>query len=66
MIVEIGTKSGAQVARQADLDRNLALRQLFNQIGIVKGSKAVTDALSAQIERSPDGFRAAPFRRREP
>ena len=59
MFVEVGAESGAQVAGQADFYRDLALRQLFDQIGIVEGGQAVADALGAQVERSPDGFRRA-------
>src|SRR6267154_1270871 len=56
MIVEVGTQPGAQVARQTNFDRNLTLGELFDQIGIVEGGKAVTDALGAQVERPPHGF----------
>jgi uncharacterized protein (DUF169 family) len=59
MIVEVGAKAGAQVAGEADFDRNLALGKLFDKIGIVESGEAVADAFGAQVERSPDGFRRA-------
>src|SRR5262249_17284885 len=48
--------SGAQIAGEADLDWNLANRELLQQLWVARGTKAVPDALSPQIERSPDGI----------
>ena len=56
MLVEIGTEAGAQVAGEADFDRDLALGKLFDEIGIVKGGERMADALGAKIERAPYRF----------
>src|ERR1700691_3860529 len=61
MIIEVRAEAGAQIAGQADFNRNLPLRKLFHQIRIMKGSEAVPDALDAQVECSPDRFRRASF-----
>src|SRR2546430_8269053 len=50
----VRAQAGAEVAGQADLDWNLALREFFDEIGIVEGGKAVTNPLNAQIERAPE------------
>ena len=57
MLGDGATHSGAKVAGNAELDRNLALGKFFDQVRILRGSEGVTDSLSAQVERSPDGFR---------
>src|ERR1700679_1649876 len=57
MFAETRAEPGAHVAGKADFDRNLALGKLFHKIGIVEGGEAVADALGAQIERAPYGFR---------
>src|SRR6266853_668398 len=49
----------AQVAGNADFDGNLALGQLFQQIRILRCGQAVADAFGAEIDRSPDRFRAS-------
>src|SRR5580692_926965 len=48
--------SGAEVARNAQLDWNLALGEFFDQVGIVGGGEGVANALGVQVECSPDGF----------
>src|SRR5271156_1780027 len=61
MFVKVGTETGAEVAGEADFDRDLALGKLFDEIGVVEGGEAVADALGAQVERSPYGFRRTSF-----
>ncbi len=66
MLAEAGAKAGAQVAGEADFDGDLALGQFFNEVGIVEGSEAVTDALGTKIERAPNRILAGHFLRRGP
>ena len=54
MVVEARAEAGAQVASEADFYRNLALRELLNQIRIVECSEAVPNAFGAQVKRSPN------------
>src|SRR5262249_25838202 len=53
--------SGADITGHADFNRDLALRQLFDQLGIARSGECVADALGFQIERSPDRFRSGVF-----
>ncbi len=49
--------ASAQVAGDAQFDRNLTLGELFDQVGVLAGGKGVANALGAQVERSPYRFR---------
>jgi hypothetical protein len=51
--------SCAQITGNANLNGNLAIRQLFDQISILRGGQTVADALRMKVERSPNGFRRA-------
>src|SRR5262249_14655197 len=48
--------SSADITGDADFDRNLALRQFFNEFGILGRCESVADALGLQIQCSPDRF----------
>jgi len=61
MIGDVGAEASAQVAGETDFDRDLPLREFFDEIGIVESGEAVANALGAQVQRAPDGFRGAGF-----
>src|SRR5579863_7055400 len=51
----------AQIAGQANLHGDLAVSQFFDQVRILRGAEAVTDALGMKIQRSPDGLGRSGF-----
>jgi hypothetical protein len=56
MLSKLAAAAGAQVARHADFDRNLAFGELFDEFWILFGGQAVSDALGLDVERAPDRF----------
>ena len=61
MLIGRFADSGAKIAGNADLNRNLAVSQFLDQVGILPCVKAVSNALGVEVERPPDGFRGSGF-----
>src|ERR1700722_9512489 len=49
--------SGAEIAGDTQFHGNLALCEFFDQVWVLGGTEAVTNAFGAQVERSPNRFR---------
>ena len=64
----MGAASGADIRRDAYLDRNLAFGEDCHQFRVVYGGKAVADAFGSDIDCAPDALGSSRFAgvRREP
>ena len=59
--IERGTATGAEVAGDVELERDLALSEDFDEVGVFLRGEGVADAFGADVDGGPDALGAGVF-----